>query len=116
MSRWAVEDRDGEFLGYAGVIPRLSDDHPLGPHYDIGWRFTRRAWGHGYATESARAALDQAVNSVGLTGIISYTSAENRRSQAVMRRFGLVRRPLLDFFQGIEGGRTWNGLVWAVGD
>ncbi|MEP3116286.1 GNAT family N-acetyltransferase [Nisaea sp.] len=72
--------------------------------------------GHGYATESARAALDQAVNSVGLTGIISYTSAENRRSQAVMRRFGLVRRPLLDFFQGIEGGRTWNGLVQAVGD
>ncbi|WP_193173368.1 GNAT family N-acetyltransferase [Nisaea nitritireducens] len=114
ISRWAVEDREGRFLGYAGVMPRLSADHPLGPHHEIGWRFQRSAWGHGYATESAGAALDHARNSLGLTGIISYTGSENARSQSVMRKLGLTRRPMFDFVQNIEDGRTWSGLVWAV--
>ena len=30
VSRWAVESLDGAFLGYAGVMPRLSKAHPLG--------------------------------------------------------------------------------------
>lgn len=114
VSRWAVEDREGRFLGYAGVMPRLTSDHPLGPHHEIGWRFQRSAWGHGYATESARAALEHAHSSLGLTGIIAYTGPDNTRSQSVMRKLGLTRRPMFDFVQNIEGGRTWSGLVWAV--
>lgn len=114
VARWAVEDRGGAFLGYAGVMPRMSPEHPLGEHFEVGWRFVRSAWGNGYATESARASLDHAVHALGRADILAYTSAENLRSQSVMKKLGLVRCPTLDFAQETASGALWNGLVWQV--
>jgi RimJ/RimL family protein N-acetyltransferase len=114
ISRWAVENASGAFLGYAGVTPRSSKDHPLGAHFEVGWRFMRDAWGNGYATESAEAALHHAVHDVGLGEIISYTSADNRRSQAVMAKLNLVRDPSRDFTMLTPRGGPWQGLVWTV--
>ncbi|MGQ2919683.1 MULTISPECIES: GNAT family N-acetyltransferase [Rhizobium] len=114
FARWAVESPDGVFLGYAGVMPRLSEDHPLGRHHEIGWRFTRPAWGNGYATESARAALAHAADGACLAQIIAYTSPDNIRSQAVMTRLGLKREPSLDFSAPGHMDREWHGLVWIV--
>ncbi len=114
ISRWAVEDFSGLFLGYAGVMPRLSSDHPLGTHFEVGWRFARNAWGYGYATESAGAALGHAVDQVGPSEILSYTSPDNTRSQAVMAKLGLVRDPARDFRILTAAGEPWDGLVWVV--
>lgn len=114
IARWAVENPDGLFLGYAGVMPRLSEDHPLGPHHEIGWRFIRQAWGKGYATESAKAALAHASDFKGIDGIVAYTSSDNFRSRAVMSRLGLIRKPSLDFCMTGDTGREWHGLVWIV--
>jgi RimJ/RimL family protein N-acetyltransferase len=113
VARWAVEDVDGAFLGYAGVMPRLLPDHPLGSHFEIGWRFARSAWGQGYATESAKAALEDAFRRVGLKEILSYTSADNLRSQAVMARLNLRREPSRDFAIETARGGLWRGLVWV---
>lgn len=112
LSRWAVEDANG-FVGYAGVMPRLTPDHPLGAHYEIGWRFARAAWGRGYATESARAALKHAFER-GLREVVSYTSADNLRSRAVMARLELERAPSRDFVADYGQGRSWHGLVWVA--
>lgn len=113
VCRLAVESRDGDFLGYAGVMPS-SDDHPLGPHFDIGWRLTRSAWGYGYATEAARAALADAFRRLGLKEVLSYTAPDNPRSQRVMERLGLQRDPTRDFTVNHDGGGTWRGLVWVA--
>jgi RimJ/RimL family protein N-acetyltransferase len=110
--RWAIEDSQQRFLGYAGVMPS-PPNHPLEPHVDIGWRLAQSAWGHGYATEAAAAALLDAFTRVGLGEVLAYTSHDNARSQAVMRRLGLQRDPARDFSHGYDG-KPWHGLVWVA--
>lgn len=112
-SRWAVHDADDVFVGYAGVVPRLDPHHPLGRHDDLGWRFTRAAWGRGYATESAAAALTDAFERCGLKETFAYTSPDNARSQAVMARLNLRRDPSRDFVADYGKG-PWRGLVWVA--
>ena len=111
--RWALEDSNGQFLGYTGIMPS-PPDHPLGPHVEIGWRLTRRAWGHGYATEAAKAALYDAFSRIGLKEIVTYTSPDNLRSQAVMDRLRLHRDPSRDFTAHYDGVGAWHGLVWVA--
>jgi RimJ/RimL family protein N-acetyltransferase len=113
ISRWAVLDNDGIFLGYAGVMKRDDADHPLGSHYEVGWRFRREAWGNGFATESARRALSHAWTVLDVSEIYAYTSADNRRSQRVMMRLDLRRDAARDFTARHPKGE-WTGLVWIA--
>ena len=112
FARWAIEDTDGRFVGYVGVMPSLAD-HALRPHTEIGWRLVRAAWGKGYATEAAQAALRDFFARTGFAEVPSYTSSENARSQAVMERLGLRREPSLAF-SGKYGDKIWHGLVWVA--
>jgi RimJ/RimL family protein N-acetyltransferase len=110
--RWALTRADGLFLGYLGIMP-IFDHHPRAPGVEIGWRMARGAWGFGYATEAARAALADGFERIGMAEVLSYTAPENLRSQAVMGRLGLTRRPELDFTSDY-GGHAWSGLVWSA--
>ncbi len=88
---WAVE-ADGVFIGFVGLNePRFR------PGVEIGWRFARHAWGHGYATEAAQAVLEFARDALGLDEVISFTSTTNMRSQRVMERIGMTHDPRDDF-------------------
>lgn len=111
--RWLIEDHAGTFLGYTGVMPR-NGDHPLGFHNEIGWRLTREAWGGGYATEAARAALDDVFTRIGLDEVLAYTRPDNLRSQAVMLRLDLQRDEARDFVIPLENVQHWTGLVWVA--
>jgi RimJ/RimL family protein N-acetyltransferase len=114
ISRWAVVDhQSGRFLGYAGVMLRADAEHPLGSHYEIGWRFCRDAWGRGLATDSARQALDRAWSTLNIPEIVSYTAADNIRSQNVMKRLDLRRDPDRDFTARYPKG-DWTGLMWVA--
>ncbi len=94
---WAVERRDdGRFLGFTGLT-RPSFEAHFTPAVEVGWRFARDAWGHGYATEAARAALRFGFETVGLDEIVSFTVPANERSWRVMERIGMTRDPADDF-------------------
>ena len=94
---WAVERRsDGAFLGFTGLSAPTFEAH-FTPCVEVGWRFAREAWGHGFATEAARAALGFGFDELGLDEIVSFTTPGNRRSTAVMERLGMTRDPADDF-------------------
>ncbi|MFL1483631.1 GNAT family N-acetyltransferase [Marinobacter sp. LN3S78] len=88
---WALESRPaGRFLGFVG-LNRPQADLPFNPCVEIGWRLVRSAWGQGYATEAARAALAFGFDELNLPEIVSFTAVLNTRSEAVMKRLGMVR-------------------------
>ena len=93
---WAVEVRaSGEFIGFTGLD--IVDDEMPFTGVELGWRLARPAWGHGYATEAALAALQYGFDIMGLQEIVAVTMARNLRSQAVMRRIGMTTDPAEDF-------------------
>lgn len=93
---WAVEVAEsGTFIGMTGLDP-VDEGMPF-TGVEAGWRLARPAWGHGYATEAARAVLEFGFGELGLPEILAVTSAGNLRSRAVMRRLGMTYDPADDF-------------------
>ena len=94
---WAVERvEDERFLGFVGLATP-SFEAAFTPCVEVGWRLAREAWGRGYATEAARAALRFGFVELDLREIVSFTTAANVRSRAVMERLGMTRDPADDF-------------------
>jgi RimJ/RimL family protein N-acetyltransferase len=71
--------------------------HPEVPAVEVGWRLAQPAWGHGYATEAARAATSFGFGELDLAEIVSFTTAANRRSRRVMERLGMTHDQADDF-------------------
>ena len=94
---WAIEVPEvAPFIGFAGLaVPRFSARFT--PCVEVGWRLAFEHWGHGYATEAARLALGYGFGTLALSEVVSFTSATNHRSRAVMERLGMRRDPAEDF-------------------
>jgi ribosomal-protein-alanine N-acetyltransferase len=94
---WAVEVRaTGEMIGFVGLNLPTFKEHFM-PAVEVGWRLSKSAWGHGYATEAARASLSYGFSEAGLDEIVAMTTTTNSRSAAVMERLGMSRDPADDF-------------------
>lgn len=81
---WAMERTEtGDFVGTAGF------SEPEGwPGFELAWTLARRWWGHGYATEGARAALGYAFTVLRKDRVISLIHPENHASIRVAERLG----------------------------
>lgn len=114
---WAVEVREVlPFVGFVGLnIPRF--EAPFMPCVEIGWRLAREAWGQGFATEAARAAVAFGFDVLGLQEIVSYTVPENVRSRRVMERLGMQHDPTGDFDHPLlaEGHPLRKHVLYRLG-
>ncbi|MGL4543710.1 MAG: GNAT family N-acetyltransferase, partial [Polymorphobacter sp.] len=91
-----VRRRDGVFLGICGLKDGAPDT-PIAADVEIGWRFAQHAWGQGYATEAARAALVHGFADPAVKRIAAITTLANRESWRVMERLGMTRDFAADF-------------------
>jgi ribosomal-protein-alanine N-acetyltransferase len=98
---YAVHLREGPFVGMCGLGRVTFDPSVLppsrGPYVELAWRFSRGAWGHGYATEAATACKRHGLDVLGLDELFAFTVLENTRSRRVMERIGMVHEPEHDF-------------------
>lgn len=95
---WATERKgDGAVVGSVGVRGVIGADHPMAGSTELGWRLARNAWGAGYASEGAAAALAWGFANLDLAEIVAFTADANARSAAVMRRIGMTRAAERDF-------------------
>jgi RimJ/RimL family protein N-acetyltransferase len=85
-----------QFIGVIG-LDRLRWAVPFAPAVEAAWKLARPYWGQGYATEAARAALEDGFFRLGFDEIVAFTVVGNRRSRGVMERLVMSRDPAEDF-------------------
>jgi RimJ/RimL family protein N-acetyltransferase len=113
---WALEIAEtGQFIGFTGLSVPNFEAH-FTPAVEIGWRLTRPAWGHGYASEAAGRALSFAFDDLDLAEVVSFTSRTNLRSQMVMKRIGMANDPADDFDHPAldEGHPLQRHVLWRM--
>jgi RimJ/RimL family protein N-acetyltransferase len=94
---WAVEVPGATaFAGFVGLATPRFEAH-FTPCFEIGWRLGAEHWGHGYATEGARAVLAFGFEVVRLEEIVAMTVPMNARSRRVMDKIGMTYDPADDF-------------------
>lgn len=78
-----IEKASGRWIG------RLGPWQPEGwPGTEVGWSLHPDAWGRGYASEGAAAAIDYAFEVLGWSDVIHCIDPQNRSSQRVAERLG----------------------------
>jgi ribosomal-protein-alanine N-acetyltransferase len=88
IGRWAViEKESGEFMGWSGLklekgLPKYS------PYYDLGYRFKPKFWGKGFATETAKFALQYGFLELNLPQINATAQDANIASNKVIEKVG----------------------------
>jgi RimJ/RimL family protein N-acetyltransferase len=115
IARWERDDvgqfvvlLDGHAIGRVGLLVwntstwETSSYAEAAEHAqpELGWAFTRRFWGHGYATEAARAAREWAYADRAVERLISLIAPDNARSIRVAEKLGATREQTISTFHG----------------
>ena len=89
IARWAVIDKlTNECIGWSGL---KYFNQPLNKHnnfYELGYRFKKKHWGKGFATESSNAILDYGFKNLNTDTIYAITDPKNLNSKKVLTKLG----------------------------
>ncbi|WP_244932171.1 GNAT family N-acetyltransferase [Nocardioides sp. W7] len=90
---WAVEVRATGIV--AGSVLLVTLPNAEAGEVEIGWHLHPDSWGHGYASEAARAVLAHGFDA-GLPEILAVSHTDNYPSQGVMQRIGMSDRGVVE--------------------
>jgi RimJ/RimL family protein N-acetyltransferase len=83
---WAIECPDGPVAGTVLFKPLPNGVGEV----EVGWHLHPDSWGHGYATEAARAVIDRGF-AAGVPEVYAVVRPGNVASMAVCSRLGMQR-------------------------
>jgi RimJ/RimL family protein N-acetyltransferase len=106
-----VTEADARLIGNCGV--RVND--PDLAEGNIGYELNPRDWGHGYATEAARAILDFGFAELGLRRVWAECVADNVGSVRVLEKLGMRREAHFREHRRYRD-RWWDTLIYAILD
>jgi ribosomal-protein-alanine N-acetyltransferase len=112
--KWAVEAPGvAPFIGAVGLSwVRFTESFT--PAVEVAWRLHQHYWGHGYATEAARAAIEDGFTRVGLPEIVALTALGNVASMRVMERLGMTRTIEFDHPLVPEGNPVRRHILYRL--
>jgi len=99
----------GELIGNCGIRLK-SADAIVG---DIGYELAPAHWGHGYATEAARAIVDYGFTTLKLHRIWASCVADNVGSVRVLTKVGMQQEGRLRQNEYYKG-RYWDTLLFGL--
>jgi len=109
----AIERSSDRVIGYAGLcVPTFLPE--VLPAVEVGWRFDPDMWGQGFASEAARAALDQAFTTLALPEVCSLPQVGNTASVAVADRIGMRRGDVVIIPANDQRGPVDAQLFWTT--
>ena len=92
-----IDHRVGAVVGFSGVRHGVWLGRPV---LNLYYRFALEAWGHGYASEVARYAVQWATTNHPDLPVLARTRPGNIASRRVAEAVGLVRQPDLEADDG----------------
>ena len=109
IARWAVVDKfTNECIGWAGLKYFREPLNNKSDFYELGYRFKRKHWGKGYATEASQAILKYGFQNLNINSIFAITHLENKNSINVLQKLGFQFKETFDY----EGDLTnWFELT-----
>jgi [ribosomal protein S5]-alanine N-acetyltransferase len=85
---WAtVRKEDGRLIGRCGLLSQEVDGER---HVEVAYALATEFWGHGYATEAARACRDHAFRTLDVPHVISLILPDNAGSVRVAEKNGMT--------------------------
>jgi RimJ/RimL family protein N-acetyltransferase len=100
-----------QLIGNCGIRLRAADDLEA----EIGYELAPEYWGHGYATEAARALVSFGFEKLKLHRIGAWCIAENTASARVLEKLGMRCEGRLREHEWLKG-RWWDTLMYAILD
>lgn len=93
IGRWAVVEKEsGEFIGWNGFKFMTDIVNNRTAYYDLGYRFMKKHWGKGYASEAAIATLNHGFIELGLKEIVGIADVAHTASNVILKKVGLIKR------------------------
>lgn len=92
IGRWAVVEKTTDaFLGWSGFKLITEPINGRNMYYDLGYRFVKKAWGKGYATETALASLNYGFSQLKQPNIYGMADVEHTASNKILQKIGMAK-------------------------